>query len=157
MKNVVQDVERFMRAAAQETPIGPMMTPTAMLYFGNPDDLDIGPNGPMIGGLVGEEIAELADAWLRRDDAQILDGALDTIWTIVAGLRALGFPIEDGWVEVARSNLAKIAADGTLHRREDGKVMKPEGWTPPDLRGVIDQHGFRAIAAMARANGEARS
>lgn len=39
--------------------------------------------------------------------------------------------------EVAKSNLAKIV-DGRVIRREDGKVLKPEGWTPPDIAGVYN-------------------
>ncbi|MES2488520.1 MAG: nucleoside triphosphate pyrophosphohydrolase family protein [Pseudomonadota bacterium] len=142
MKAVVKDVEKFMQAAGQETPDVPTITQTAQLYFGNPDDLDLGLNGPLIGGLVREEIDELADAWMRGDQVEILDGGLDAIWTIIAGLRALGFPIESGWLEVARSNLAKISADGTLQRRADGKILKPEGWTAPDLATVLAGHSM---------------
>ena len=34
---------------------------------------------------------------------------------------------------VERSNFAKIADDGKVRKREDGKVLKPVGWTPPEL------------------------
>ena len=34
--------------------------------------------------------------------------------------------------EVHRSNMAKLV-DGKVIRREDGKVLKPEGWQPPQL------------------------
>ena len=29
--------------------------------------------------------------------------------------------------------------DGKVIRREDGKVQKPEGWTAPDIKGVLDK------------------
>lgn len=153
MKQAVHDVELFMRAGGQETPRGPMMTQTAKLYFGNPDDLSIiSPDGTiLIGGLVGEEIAELAEAWMRGDDVSVLDGALSAIWTIIAGLRALGFPIVEGWQEVARSNHAAIEwASGMCLRREDEKSPQPEGCTSPDLRRVLDMHGLLAFASAAR-------
>jgi predicted HAD superfamily Cof-like phosphohydrolase len=38
--------------------------------------------------------------------------------------------------EVHRSNMAKLV-DGKPLKRADGKVIKPEGWTPPDIEGVI--------------------
>lgn len=47
----------------------------------------------------------------------------------------------DGWpiaVEVHRSNMAKI--DGS--RRDDGKILKPKGWTPPDIEGELRKQGW---------------
>jgi predicted HAD superfamily Cof-like phosphohydrolase len=35
--------------------------------------------------------------------------------------------------------LAKRQPDGTVKRRADGKVMKPDGWTPPDIAGVLER------------------
>lgn len=46
-------------------------------------------------------------------------------------------PFEAGWAEVHGSNMAKLQPDGTVLRREDGKVIKPDGWLPPDLGRVI--------------------
>ena len=39
---------------------------------------------------------------------------------------------DDAFNEVHRSNMAKLV-DGKVIRREDGKVLKPEGWQPPQL------------------------
>jgi predicted HAD superfamily Cof-like phosphohydrolase len=33
--------------------------------------------------------------------------------------------------------LAKISASGKVEKREDGKVLKPEGWTPPDIKSIL--------------------
>jgi hypothetical protein len=33
--------------------------------------------------------------------------------------------------------MAKLV-DGKVIRREDGKVLKPAGWTPPDIAGAMD-------------------
>ena len=35
--------------------------------------------------------------------------------------------------------MAKLV-DGKVLRREDGKVMKPEGWTPPELGAILARH-----------------
>jgi predicted HAD superfamily Cof-like phosphohydrolase len=43
------------------------------------------------------------------------------------------------WAKVAQSNLAKIAEDGKVHKREYGKVKKPDGWLPPDLSDCVPQ------------------
>jgi len=48
------------------------------------------------------------------------------------------FNIEGAWNEVARSNLAKIdKTTGKVIKRKDGKVMKPEGWSPPNLKPFV--------------------
>tara|TARA_R110001606_G_scaffold297277_1_gene445048 strand:- start:16871 stop:17338 length:468 start_codon:yes stop_codon:yes gene_type:complete len=38
--------------------------------------------------------------------------------------------------EVTRSNLAKIV-DGKVLRRADSKILKPDGWQPPDIAGAL--------------------
>ena len=35
-----------------------------------------------------------------------------------------------------------VAATGQVLRREDGKIIKPEGWRPPNLARLLEQcHG----------------
>ena len=49
-----------------------------------------------------------------------------------------GYDVEGAWKEVARSNLAKINPEtGKVIKNENGKVMKPDGWTPPQLEQFI--------------------
>jgi predicted HAD superfamily Cof-like phosphohydrolase len=35
------------------------------------------------------------------------------------------------------TNFAKISEDGKVRKREDGKVLKPMGWVPPDLKPFV--------------------
>ena len=39
--------------------------------------------------------------------------------------------------KVHAANLKKVFPDGEFHTREDGKVIKPEGWKEPDLIPLI--------------------
>ena len=39
--------------------------------------------------------------------------------------------------EVMSTNFAKIGEDGKVRKREDGKVLKPVGWVPPNLTKFI--------------------
>lgn len=48
----------------------------------------------------------------------------------------LGLPLLDAFHEVHRSNMAKLV-DGVVLKFASGKVMKPPGWTAPDLRAVL--------------------
>lgn len=43
--------------------------------------------------------------------------------------------------EVTRSNLSKIV-DGKVLRREDGKIMKPNSFSAPDIAGVLTAAGL---------------
>lgn len=86
--------------------------------------------------LCGEELTELMDADSLVDE---LDGILDSIWTLIGYGLARGYDMSGAWAEVARSNLDKIGADGTCKKDLNGKVMKPEGWKPPNLLPFIPE------------------
>ena len=49
----------------------------------------------------------------------------------------LCIPIASVFAEIHRSNMAKIQPDGTIKRRKDGKILKPESWTPPELSPLL--------------------
>ena len=54
------------------------------------------------------------------------------------GLPVKSFPSVDG-VDLdlhEKSNLSKLMPDGTVLRRDDGKVLKGPNFTPPDLRAL---------------------
>jgi predicted HAD superfamily Cof-like phosphohydrolase len=46
----------------------------------------------------------------------------------------MGADAEGAWKEVMKTNFAKIdSGTGKVRKREDGKVLKPVGWVPPEL------------------------
>jgi predicted HAD superfamily Cof-like phosphohydrolase len=49
----------------------------------------------------------------------------------------MGSDAEGAWKEVMSTNFAKIGEDGKVRKREDGKVLKPQEWTPPDLKPYV--------------------
>ena len=60
------------------------------------------------------------------------------IWVIVGYMLSKGYDVEGAWDEGAKSNLAKIdKKTGFVRRREDGKILKPEDWTPPDFSKFV--------------------
>ena len=84
--------------------------------------------------LLREEVEEYAEAALSGDLVEVLD-ALADIGYILAGTiinHGMQNIFDDAFDEVHRSNMAKLV-DGKVLRRDDGKVMKPEGWQPPQL------------------------
>jgi predicted HAD superfamily Cof-like phosphohydrolase len=89
--------------------------------------------------LVTEELVELADAEHAEDTVEEFDAVLDIIVVLIGYGLSRGWPMNEGWAEVMRSNMAKIDPySGTVRRREDGKILKPEGWTPPDLASLLN-------------------
>lgn len=89
--------------------------------------------------LIDEETAELAEALDAADDVETFDALLDTIVVCIGYGLSRGWPMVAGWDEVMRSNLAKIdPLTGVVRRREDGKILKPQGWTAPNLGAVLN-------------------
>ena len=84
--------------------------------------------------LIKEEYAEFLEAVTDEDNVEQLDACMDMIWVILGYCHMKGWNVHGAWNEVATSNLWKIdAKTGKVNKREDGKVLKPEGWTPPQL------------------------
>ena len=60
----------------------------------------------------------------------------------------LGIDIDAVFAAVHASNMEK-APNGVVIRREDGKVLKPEGWEPPTeaIRAILVKDGWTGDAA----------
>jgi predicted HAD superfamily Cof-like phosphohydrolase len=95
-------------------------------------------NAILYASLIDEEYGEFDNAFAANDDVEQLDACMDMIWVILGYCYMKGYDVEGAWNEVARSNLSKIdSTTGKVIKREDGKVLKPEGWTPPKLAPFI--------------------
>jgi predicted HAD superfamily Cof-like phosphohydrolase len=82
--------------------------------------------------LIREEFDELCESDNIVDD---LDALIDILVVTIGAIHSLGANGEAAWNEVMRTNFAKIDPNtGKVRKREDGKVLKPEGWTPPNLK-----------------------
>ena len=82
--------------------------------------------------LLEEEFKEYMNAEEKNDITEIADALADIIYIACGTAVSYGIPLDKVFAEVHRSNMAKLV-DGKPIYREDGKVMKPEGWTPPQL------------------------
>lgn len=93
-------------------------------------------------GLIAEEYDEFCEAVVMRDDVEQLDACMDMIWVILGYCYMKGYDVSGAWNEVSRSNLDKIdTATGKVKKREDGKVLKPDGWKPPQLEKFVKIKG----------------
>jgi predicted HAD superfamily Cof-like phosphohydrolase len=87
--------------------------------------------------LLREEFEEYLDAEDNNDIVEIADALGDIIYIACGTAIAYGIPLELVFNEIQRSNMAKLV-DGKVLRREDGKIMKPEGWQPPDIKAILE-------------------
>ena len=120
MTNPFRDQEKFMKACDQ-TVNGPA-----------------GPQFDMYCALIEEEHTELKQALADNDDVEVLDALIDILVVTIGAIHSAGMDAEGAWKEVMMTNFAKIDHEtGKVRKREDGKVLKPQGWTAPDLEPFL--------------------
>jgi len=120
MTNPFRDQEKFMRACDQST-----------------DNMNVDQYGLYL-NLIEEEYKELTEAVEAQNRKEQLDALIDILVVTVGAIHSAGFDAEGAWKEVMRTNFAKIDKEtGKVRKREDGKVLKPVGWTPPDLEPYL--------------------
>ena len=68
--------------------------------------------------------------------AALLDADVDLLWVSLGAANAQGADVAGACNAVAEANLAKFPG-GVVSRDPTGKVLKPEGWHPPDLTPFV--------------------
>jgi predicted HAD superfamily Cof-like phosphohydrolase len=122
MTNPFLDQEQFMQACDQT------------VDRGNTDQFN------MYLKLIEEEAEELNQAIINRDRTEMLDALIDILVVTIGAIHSMGANGEGAWKEVMRTNFAKIDPEtGKVRKREDGKVLKPEGWQPPNLQPFLEK------------------
>jgi predicted HAD superfamily Cof-like phosphohydrolase len=88
--------------------------------------------------LIKEEVSEFWDAEAVSDDVEEIDACFDMIWVIIGYMLSRGWDCNKIWDEGALSNLRKIDKETRkVLKRDDGKVLKPEGWQPPNFTKFV--------------------
>ena len=120
MTNPFRDQEKFMTACGQST------TEENQEQY------------KMYLDLINEEVEELKASTTPHDD---LDALIDILVVTIGAIYSMGANPEGAWREVISTNLAKIdRVTGKVRKREDGKVLKPVGWTPPNLKPYLHRN-----------------
>ena len=90
--------------------------------------------------LIQEEHDELKAAIAANDQVEQLDALIDILVVTIGAIHSAGFDAEGAWKEVMSTNFAKIDKEtGKVRKREDGKVLKPVGWVPPNLKPFVEK------------------
>ena len=118
--NPFRDQEKFMRACDQT--VGVHNEDQYKLYI----------------NLIKEEAEEHSTAFATRDTVEELDALIDILVVTIGAIHSMGADAEGAWKEVMKTNFAKIDYEtGKVRKREDGKVLKPLNWQPPQLSEYI--------------------
>lgn len=86
-----------------------------------------------------EELHEYQDATVINDLEGQLDALVDLVYVALGTAYLHGFDFNEAFRRVHAANMGKVRAE----RQEDSKrgstfdVVKPEGWTPPDLSDLV--------------------
>jgi predicted HAD superfamily Cof-like phosphohydrolase len=122
MTNPFRDQEKFMRACDQTV-----------------EDYNHG-QVALYANLIKEEVDEFNQAYSTYDHVEMLDALIDILVVTTGAIHSMGADAEGAWKEVMKTNFAKIDAEtGKVRKREDGKVLKPLGWVPPDLGSFLNK------------------
>ena len=87
--------------------------------------------------LMREELEETINAMNCDDLVEVADGLADLCYVAIGTAVSYGIPLDKVFEEVHRSNMAK-APGGVVKYREDGKILKPDGWQPPNIKAILE-------------------
>lgn len=125
--DMFSEIADFMRAGGQKVPAKPEKSV--------PKDVD------RFVDRVREEIIETTTAYFMTDKPEVVDGFLDTAYVALTGaIRVAGEKkARECWEAIMRANTSKI--DGTygptVRDEHTGKILKPEGWTAPNIESIL--------------------
>ena len=120
MTNPFRDQEKFMKACDQK--VDAYAISQYKMYL----------------NLIKEEYTELQQAVTDDNLVEQLDALIDILVVTIGAIHSAGFDAEGAWKEVMNTNFAKIDKEtGKVRKREDGKILKPVGWTPPNLEPYL--------------------
>ena len=123
MTNPFRDQEKFMKACDQS------------VDSFNQKQFDLYVN------LIDEEFDELKTAIAANDKVEMVDALIDILVVTIGAIHSMGADGDGAWKEVMKTNFAKIdKVTGKVVKREDGKVLKPDGWTPPALAPFVTKN-----------------
>lgn len=84
--------------------------------------------------LIEEEYREFSDEWEPHKELKEL---ADLVYVIYGYANAMGYNLDEAIKRVHENNLGRcIQPDGTVQRREDGKILKNKDYPKVDLTGL---------------------
>ena len=87
--------------------------------------------------LIEEELDELHYAIDNKDMVEIADALGDLLYVVYGAGHAFGIDLDECFKEIHASNMSKLGPDGKPIKREDGMLLTPDTFFPPDLKSIL--------------------
>ena len=103
-----------------------------------PDRLDLSAvRRTLRAALIKEEALEFQEAAHQVDYVGMIDALCDLLYVTFGTAVEMGIDLDQYFREVHRSNMSKLV-NGRPLLRVDGKILKGPNYTPPDLKGILN-------------------
>ncbi|MEV6022266.1 MazG nucleotide pyrophosphohydrolase domain-containing protein [Streptomyces sp. NPDC052036] len=99
------------------------------------------------GELLAEEAAEVAEVAVTGPLDRLAHELADLVYVAYGTALVHGIDLDAVIAEIHRANMTKVGPDGTVARREDGKVLKGDHYRAPDVSTVLRRQGWTPPSA----------
>jgi hypothetical protein len=83
---------------------------------------------------------EGAEAFAQAELPAEVDAVVDEIYLLIGRAVEMGIDLDPLFRAVHAANMRKVGGGS----RGDGKILKPDGWTPPDIEAELFKQGWFA-------------
>jgi predicted HAD superfamily Cof-like phosphohydrolase len=95
-------------------------------------------------GFLQEELREMKESHDRGDLAGVADALADLVYVALGTAHMYRIPFDEVFAAVQEANMKKERASSAYDERSKRgsslDVVKPKGWTPPDIQAILDEH-----------------
>lgn len=106
------------------------------------------------------ETGDLAVSWVLPEQDSFVshpdafDALIDLVYVALGTAHLAGYPWEAGWNKVQEANMAKVRASSAEESKRGSSldVIKPEGWTPPNIELLLLERGWQSAEALEGGN-----
>lgn len=88
-------------------------------------------------GLLNDEVEEYLESEQSNDFVNLARELVDIIYIVCGTAISYGIPLDKVWDAIHEANMRKLGPDGKPIYREDGKILKPPGWTPANINEIL--------------------
>lgn len=123
-----QDIKNFHEKFGLEYKNGPRQLPQNLQDFRT--------------GFLNEELTEYKTSVFCKDKEGQFDALIDLVYVAMGTAYLHGFDFEEGWKRVHAANMKKVRAKSKDQSKRGTKydVVKPLGWTAPDLSDLVKKN-----------------
>ena len=89
--------------------------------------------------LMAEENKEYFAACINKDKVEILDACVDMLYILAGTINSHGLQelIKPAFDLVHQNNMTKVGPNGKVLRDPNGKILKPQGFQPVNLKQLF--------------------